>query len=432
MVFMLVRYGFKAGDGDSAILRWRPQVQSLLAGHDVYHGDAQAGVIADFPNAPLVGVAQAPLLWLRPWPAAMLFYLLKLCLAALAFSWAVRIAGGGRPVPGAAVLVTLALILWPILGDLGHGNINIFVMFFCTAGLWAFVNGRDRTCGVLLGLAAAVKVTPALFLIYFAYKRRWRVVSWFIGSGLCFTFIVPALVLGPVHNARMVWAWMQTLILPYVSGQTLPEITTQINQSFTGMVYRLLTESPGVEHREQKYYVNFLSLSPGVARWILKALAAALLTALALLCRTPTHNRRDWRLPCEFGLVIVAMLMLSERSWKHHYVIMVVPYAALAACLFRRELGETFRRYLALTALGAFLLMYVVSSDLAELFVPDLGDKYVDAYGSYVWGAMAVFGALGAVLWCQRLRPADAADRDAPLDTAAAGTARGHADLNVS
>lgn len=218
MLFMLVRYGIKADRGDSAILRWRPQVQSLLAGHDVYHGNAEAGAIQDFPNAPLVGVAMGPLLWLPPWPAAMLFYLLKLCLAAAAFHWALRLAGAGRPLPGAAVALALGLSLWPIMGDLGHGNINIFVMFFLTAGLWAFVNGHDRACGTLLGLAAAVKVTPALFLIYFAYKRQWRVVGWFILAGAVFTFLVPAVVLGPVHNAHMVWAWVQTLILPYLAG----------------------------------------------------------------------------------------------------------------------------------------------------------------------------------------------------------------------
>lgn len=172
------------------------------------------------------------------------------------------------------------------------------------------------------------------------------------------------------------------------------------------MVYRLLTHSPGIEHGNDFYHVNLLSLTPETARWILKGLTAATLAALAWLCRSPMDQRRDWRLPCEFGLVIIAMLMLSERSWKHHYVVMVVPFAALSACLFRAELSRAMRRYVMFTALGAGLLMYVISSDLAELFVPDLGDKYIDAYGSYFWGALAVFAALGAVL--RRHRPAAA------------------------
>ena len=47
---------------------------------------------------------------------------------------------------------------------------------------------------------------------------------------------------------------------------------------------------------------------------------------LAFLCRTKTTDRRDPRLLGESALVVLTMLFLSERSWKHHYVTLLLPY----------------------------------------------------------------------------------------------------------
>lgn len=409
LIATTVRYFEKASENRSAILRWRPQVRALLDGHDVYRGyDARPGGDDEegggYPNPPVMGVLQGPLLLLPPVAAAMLFFAAKVVMAFYTVRWSLAMAAGETRLPMWAVGVAVALILSPIMGDLTHGNVNIVIAFLTIAGLWAYVNGRDAWAGVLIGVAAAFKVTPALFLIYFLYKRQFRTAAWMAAAGVVASFALPAIVLGPAHSVEMFWAWFQTMVMPYATGDGAPPYTTQINQSLAGIVYRLLTHSPGIEHGDATYYINFLSLSPSAARWILKALAVVVLIAMALVCRTPTQSRRDWRLACEFSLVLIAMLLISERSWKHHYIVMALPYAALAACMAVHAATPGLRRYLAITAAGVFLHLYVISSDLAELVYPE-GDKFIDAYGSYIWGAVAVFAALCIVLWRQ-VKPA--------------------------
>src|SRR5207247_1514186 len=125
----------------------------------------------------------------------------------------------------------------PLLGDLEHGNVNIVVFFVVTAGLWAFRHRHDRAAGLAIGLAAAFKVTPALFIPYFAYKREWRVVLWScLGLGL-FLLAAPALVLGPAKNGELVVSWTKVMVKPYVLDGVVE--TVQTNQSLPALFLRL-------------------------------------------------------------------------------------------------------------------------------------------------------------------------------------------------
>ena len=102
--------------------------------------------------------------------------------------------------------LVLLLSLRPILGDLHHGNNNLLILFLIVAMLTAWRQGYDVGAGLLLALATTYKVTPALFFVYFAYKRSWRTVMWgVLGMGI-FLLIVPSLIIGPTLQRRNAWA----------------------------------------------------------------------------------------------------------------------------------------------------------------------------------------------------------------------------------
>ena len=83
--------------------------------------------------------------------------------------------------------------------------------------------GYDIGAGLLLALATTYKVTPALFFVYFAYKRSWRTVIWgMLGMGI-FLLIVPSLVIGPQFNGECLGMWWHRMITPFVAkGATEP------------------------------------------------------------------------------------------------------------------------------------------------------------------------------------------------------------------
>src|SRR5438094_690100 len=68
------------------------------------------------------------------------------------------------------VLSGLALWLQPVHDSLDQGQVNLLIMLLVIAG---FSLG-GRAAGPLIGIAAAIKLTPAIFIVYLLLIRRIR------------------------------------------------------------------------------------------------------------------------------------------------------------------------------------------------------------------------------------------------------------------
>src|SRR5262249_10644610 len=157
----------KAAQGRGAISRWREQILQV-DDEDIYRR-------YNYPNPPVMALLLRPIAELPPLAGALAWFYLKVGMTLLALHWTFRIVeAGGRTFPPWAKALTVLLSLRPIMGDLSHGNVNLFILFLVVAALYAFHQRRDLLCGVLLGLAIACKVTPALFVPYFVWKRSWK------------------------------------------------------------------------------------------------------------------------------------------------------------------------------------------------------------------------------------------------------------------
>src|SRR5262249_30279210 len=131
-----------------------------------------------YPNPPIMALILRPLTWLSPLVCSLCWFYLKLGLTAIAVYWVFQLVEDAeRPFPAWAKALTILLSLRPILGDLSHGNVNLFILFLVVAALYAFHRGRDFWAGSILALAIACKITPALFIPYFLWKRAWRTLA---------------------------------------------------------------------------------------------------------------------------------------------------------------------------------------------------------------------------------------------------------------
>ncbi len=196
------------------------------------------------------------------------------------------------------------------------------------AALQAWRKGYDVLAGLTLALAISYKITPALFVPYFFYKRSWRTVGATMAGLVLFILVIPSLIIGPSFNLLCLKTWwhgMMTLFLvnDFVSPQ-------EMNQSMVGVLTRLLTDSKtGGGRYDVHLDLNLVSWSPATVKLLLKGLSIGLVGMLALLCRTKATRRDDPRLLGEFALIVLTMLFVSERSWKHHYVTLLLPYTYL-------------------------------------------------------------------------------------------------------
>lgn len=93
-------------------------------------------------------------------------------------------AGTGR---GPWILIVAAFTFPPVVGELVLGNVHL-LLFGLLSMAWLGVRRGDRTgeviAGVAVGLAAAIKLFPALIILWFLVTGRNRAVRWAIVGGL--------------------------------------------------------------------------------------------------------------------------------------------------------------------------------------------------------------------------------------------------------
>jgi len=325
-------------------------------------------------------------------------------MAILAIHWVFKMAeSSGKPFPPLAKFVAILLALRPLVGDLTHGNINLFILFLLVAGLYAYYRQRDVTAGILLALAIACKVTPALFIPYFVWKRAWAALAGCLVGLILFFWIIPGMFLGQSSNARYLNSWVNKMIVPFVlTGHVTPEHN---NQSLPGLVYRLGSHAPSFSDDRDGYvpreYHNILDLDTGILSWSIKGCMFLFVLLVAWSCRTPTQPRAGWPLLAEFSIVVLGMLLFSERTWKHHCVTLLLPFTVLTYYLGTCRVERIKRLFLIGSLVAVVLLMTLTGTGIGL----DRFGKLAQVYGAYVWAFFLLMGAMVVLL---RHQPAPA------------------------
>jgi hypothetical protein len=399
-----VQYVYKMSKKDgkgSAILRWYEQLRSLQDGDDIYEG-------SPYPNPPIMALILTPVVI---WPVeaglplltvGLLWFWLKVGMTLLSLRWVFRmVESPGRPFPLSAKVLTVLLSLRAITGDLQHGNVNLFILFLVVAALAAFQSRRDFLAGLLIALGMSCKVTPAAFVPYLIWKRAWRALAGCaVGVALFFwPGFIPAIFLGWEENLKLVATWTSQMVRPFVvEGLVTSE---HHNQSLPGVVYRLLTDSPSfVTYVNNVWtptaYHNILSLPPEAAKWIVRSFMAAFALLILWSCRTPRNlqPQAKLRLAGEYSMVLLAMLLFSERTWKHHCVTLLVPFAVISYRLVTGWSNSLLRCYLIGSLVAAVLFMSAAS---ISLFGRE-GGKLAQVYGVYVAAFFVLSAAITVIL----------------------------------
>lgn len=187
----------------------------------------------------------------------------------------------------AAIVAQLAgAVLEPVRSTLGFGQINALLMVAVV--LDALLPGRRRTRGLLIGLAAAVKLTPAVFVLYFLLRRDFRsaarVVTGFVGAAVVMWVFAPRA--SAKYWTDLVFDTSRIGGADYVG-----------NQSLHGFVARLE-----------------LGDSTGNLVWLGTVALALALTAYTMLRTRASGSSVPALIACAIG-----GLLISPISWTHHW-----------------------------------------------------------------------------------------------------------------
>lgn len=243
-----------------------------------------------------------------------------------------------RPVLAVTLLTLAAIPVTPIADGLSLGQIGVLLTLACLADAVWLANKQSRFTGILVGVATAIKLTPAVFIAYWVVTRQWRAALTAVGTTLtCWT--VAAAV-----TWTNTWEYFGNGRVLNVGESVGAWATTRFNQSWRGTVDRLADGNDPA-------WLLLVAVTVVVGFWI------------AARCY------KNGNLLAAATVVGFVSVLCSPVSW-HHHAVWIVP--ALAVIL-----GDGTSRWRTLTALVLMIVSYYPARGFQ---IPGTSEQWVVLY----------------------------------------------------
>ena len=220
------------------------------------------------------------------------------------------------------VALVMFLASVPLRNNFLFGQMHVLVLLLLTLAAWLFFRRFQLLAGITIAVAAALKIYPALFLIYFVWKRQWRaaagvtigVVSavigafYLFGKGVCRLYAVQVLPAG-------------------LRGESLDPYNPAWN-SWTALLRRLFIAEPElnptpVAHLPWLYAL----LHPLIHGFIL----------IVFLWAIGSQQRNTERTKLEWAVFLFLLLFLSSQPGSYHFVALILTAALVFDYLYAHE-----------------------------------------------------------------------------------------------
>lgn len=196
---------------------------------------------------------------------------------------------------GCALGACALALFEPLRDTFSFGQVNLLLLALVLVDAWLLATGRERRAGVGIGLAAAVKLTPALFIGLLLIARRWRAAA--VATVVALAATGFAAVVAP-DASRFYWTdalWDTTRVgrLDYVSNQSLQGILARLGEP------------------DRAVWAGAVALTLGV--WAVRGRRAVV--------------AGDWA--AAFALTGLTACLVSPITWVHHLVWLLPSFAVL-------------------------------------------------------------------------------------------------------
>jgi alpha-1,2-mannosyltransferase len=258
---------------------------------------------------------------------------------------------------GLLLLIPLGFLLFPVRQDLELGQLNVLLVLMIVADLAVGVSWRGKKLpkGVLTGLAAALKLTPLVFVPYLLATRQWRA-----ARNMAATFVLATGALFAIAPGAS-WLYFTKDVFEV---KRIGSTSLVIDQTFRSAIGRA-------------------GFSPSHA---LGDLITVAVVCGGIALAVQAHSRSSALL----GVLVCAGtgLLVSPISWPHHYVWIVPAVVWLVAGVDRPAKG----------------MYWAAAATVVFMVVPPNPPGDVDALwyireNAYVISILVFFALVGTMLW---------------------------------
>ncbi|MFH1825147.1 MAG: glycosyltransferase family 87 protein [Candidatus Firestonebacteria bacterium] len=303
-------------------------------------------------------------------------------------------------------IIPVFIVALVIISDnLWLGQSNILVFFFSVLSLYFFIQKDDRRkspwddflSGLCLSFAISIKVTPLLLLLYFLYKRNFKILPGTIIGLILFFLIIPSCYYGLDKNLIFLKDFVHQVFLPFFKNDIYIRETVYYghsNQSLDGFIVRHFSDFGKITYADKllgKFH-NFIDpafLTINQAKNISTIIKISLLTVCALAF-TNSFKKNPTLLKFEFAIVFLLILFISPSSWLNHYVSVLFAYYVSVNYIFSKGIDKTNQK----------ILKYILV--ISALFTCTGLNKELQSYSGMFIGHFILFLGLLFILFKEK------------------------------
>jgi hypothetical protein len=282
------------------------------------HLGIEQGLVSFIPSTLPSALAVLPWCSLAPLEAKHYWLLVNLVFLVLTAFLLTRVTKLGWE--RVALLIFLAFL--PLRNNFLYGQMHLAVLLLLTTAAWLFFRDSQFLAGISLAMAAALKIYPALFFIYFAWKRQWRA-----ALGLMLGVLGAAVMSLYLFGKNACALYVRQVLPAGLRGETIDPYHPAWN-SWNALVRRLFIAEPELNPAPVAHLPwLYAFLQPLIHSLIL----VVFMWAIGSRKCDPERTKIEW------ATFVFFLLFLSSQPGSYHFVALILSGALVVDYLFAHQ-----------------------------------------------------------------------------------------------
>ncbi|MEI8349197.1 MAG: glycosyltransferase family 87 protein [Candidatus Omnitrophota bacterium] len=339
--------------------------ERFLAKDDIYSRPDEA--ITPFKYSPMFALLVAPLAFVSQKCASLIFFTISFFSLLAVFILSKKLIVKEPVTFKQRLLLYIVPAVFTsrfIFAVLDSGQVTNIIFFLVVLGLYLLEKKKEVLSAASIGLSTMFKYTSGLFLPYFVFRKKIKVVLFVIFSAALYC-ILPALHVGISQEATYLKKW-----LPFISETSLDKGSwyDPKNQSLYSFVLRIAgMDSP-------------FRLIAKLTLW--QGLAVAFLIGafiyLLILIKAKKQNSSN---RIDYALLFLCMALFNPNAWLANFVVFVFAYMVILYHII-------LTRYKDRLSLALMILSFMIASWFSESMVGDNLQKFFESLSTVTIGAL--------------------------------------------
>jgi hypothetical protein len=275
-----------------------------------------------------------------------------------------------------ALISFLAII--PLCNNFLLGQMHVLVLGLLVLAYWMNERNQWLRCGLIIAVAAALKVYPLFFVFFFLRKRQWKTAAALIAFTMAILTVCFFIFGAPVMRVILIEQ------LPRAMRGEAVDPFSLTGPSASSLFHRIFLPQPQLN--PHPLYSSPLLYALLYPLWQLCLLGTALL-AISTEQNDPRRRSLEW------ALWICLLLTLSTLPASYHFVVLI-----FVVVLAMNAMQNAWRR-------AALIVCYIAACDLHPFVAPS--HLVLALFVDFIrfWGLLGMMGSLLFELRAHSLQP---------------------------